>query len=141
MIDFVSKMKRLPRLAVVAASLLTVAFAGCSESTPVGTVQGKVMLNDAPYADAMVVFLCLETGQAGSADIQSDGTFRIENPLPVGTYTVYLAPKATEDTGEKPIPVALDRTVPAKYWNEASSDISIEVVEGENEDVTIPLKN
>jgi len=139
MIDFGSNMKRLPRLMVVAASLLCVMFLGCVKSNPAGTVEGKVILNDAPYAGAALVFLCLETGQAGSADIQSDGTFRIENPLPVGTYTVYLAPKTAEDTGEKPKPVAFDRTVPRKYWSEASSDISVEVFEGKNDDVTIRL--
>lgn len=139
MIDFASKIKRSPRLVVAAASLLSVVFVGCGSSNPAGTVQGKVTLNDAPYAGAAVVFLCLETGQAGSADIQSDGTFRIENPLPVGTYTVYLAPKTAEDTGEKPKPVAFDRTVPRKYWSEASSDILVEVAEGKNDDVTIRL--
>ena len=140
MIDFVSKMKRLPWLVVVVASLLSVVFVGCSKSTPAGTVQGKVILNDAPYANAAVVFLSLETGQAGSADIQSDGTFRIETPLPVGTYTVYLAPKAGEDTEEEPKPEILDEAVPDKYWNESSSDIEIEISEGDN-DVTVPLES
>ncbi|MBC8873920.1 MAG: carboxypeptidase regulatory-like domain-containing protein [Planctomycetes bacterium] len=139
MIDFVSKMKGLPWLVVVAASLSSVVFVGCGKSTPEGTVQGKVTLDDAPYADATVVFLSLETGQAGSADIQSDGTFRVEAPLPVGTYVVYLAPKADEDMGEQPKPETIDQTVPDKYWDEGASDIKIEIHEGEN-DVPVPLK-
>ena len=140
MVDFVSKTKRLPWLVVVVASLLSVVFVGCGKSTPAGKVQGTVTLDDAPYADAAVMFLSLETGQAGSADIQSDGTFQIEAPIPIGSYTVYLAPKATEDMGEAPKPEIIDERVPDKYWNESSSDIKIEIVEGDN-DVTVPLKS
>ncbi len=142
MINFVSKIIRSPWALVAAASLLSVVLVGCGgTSTPEGTVQGKVTLNGAPYTntEVAVVFLSLDSGQAGSADIQSDGTFRIETPLPVGTYTVLLGPKVGEDTAEAPTPETNDQAVPEKYWNEASSDISIEVVEGKNEDVTIEL--
>jgi hypothetical protein len=102
-------------------------------------VHGKVLLNDAPYSDASVVFTCLDTGRGGVAPIQADGTFRIATPLPIGTYKVYLEPKAIEDEGEQPTPVYMSDEIPAKYQNETSSDISIEVVEGDN-DVTVPLK-
>lgn len=140
MIDSVPKIKRLPWQVVVATTLWSVVFVGCGKTVPSGTVHGKVVLNDAPFADATVVFFCLETGQAGSADIQSDGTFRMENPLPIGKYTVYLAPKSAEDTGEKPIPDAIDQAVPDKYWNEGSSDIEIDILEGVNDNVTIRLE-
>ncbi len=142
MIDFVSKAKRLPWLLVAVASLSSIVLVGCGGTpTPAGTVQGNVTLSGAPYTntETAVVFLSLETGQAGSADIQSDGTFQIETALPVGTYSVYLAPKVGEDTAEEPTPVTNDQAVPEKYWNEASSDISIEVVEGKNEGVTVQL--
>jgi hypothetical protein len=124
---------------VMAAGLLALVIAGCKKSAPTGNVQGKVLLNDAPYADAAVVFLSPTTGQGGTADIQPGGTFRLEQPLPVGKYTVFLAPKSGGAAEEEPKPVSIDQAVPDKYWNEASSDISVDVNEGEN-DFTIPLK-
>ena len=113
-------------------------FSGCDKSKPMGTVKGTVTLDGKPYADASVVFLSLKSGQASSADIQAGGTFQLPSPLPVDTYTVYLAPKA-EATSDEPKPVKIDEGVPDKYWSEAASDIKIEVKEGEN-DVQVQLK-
>jgi hypothetical protein len=111
---------------------------GCGGSAGTGNVEGKVSFNGQPYTDAAVVLLSLETGQAGSADILADGSFRLENPLPVGNYTVYLAPKAETSTDE-PVPVTVDQSVPSKYWSEASSDITVEISEGDNQ-VDVPLQ-
>ena len=120
-------------------ALVLLVCAGCGKSEPMGTVQGKVLLNDTPYSNAAVVFTSLDTGRGGVATIQDDGTFRIETPLLVGTYKVYLEPKAIEEETERPQPTSEDRNVPAKYWDEYSSDISIDIVEGENE-VTVTLE-
>lgn len=129
---------RLPGHLLVLVCLASFTFAGCEKSKPMGTVKGTVMLNGAPYADAAVIFLSLTTGQAASADIQAGGTFQLPAPLPTDTYTVYLAPK-TADASDEPKPVSIDQSVPDKYWNEAASDIKIEVKEGEN-DVKVELK-
>ncbi len=139
MSDVPSRKKSLTWCAIVVTGVLCLVCGGCGKSEPTGTVQGNVTWNDAPYADASVVFTSLDTGRGGVAPIQSDGTFRIETPLPVGTYKVYLEPKALEEEMGQPQPIAMGGEVPAKYWDEASSDISIEVKEGEN-DVTVPLK-
>ena len=40
---------------------------------------------------------------------------------------------------EEPSEEKMDESLPEKYLNEASSDIKIDIVEGEN-DVTVPLK-
>ncbi len=136
-----SKSTSLARSLVIAAGLMAMLAAGCEKSVPTGKVKGKVLLDDAPYADAAVVFLSPTTGQAASADIGPDGTFQMKEPMQVGTYTVYLAPKS-ESAGagaEEPTAVSVDQAVPDKYWNEASSDISIEIEEGEN-NVTVPLE-
>jgi hypothetical protein len=111
--------------------LLLVLAAGCGKSKPVGTVEGTVTLNGTPYSEAAVIFLSLTTGQGGTADIQADGKFKIIDPLPVDTYRVYLAPKLAAPTGQAQ-PVRIDQSVPDKYWNEAATDISIDVAEGEN---------
>ena len=79
----------------------------------------------------------METGKAGTNNINADGTFNLKDPLPVGAYKVYLAPKV-DAASDQPKPVTMDKNVPDKYWNEASTDISVQVVAGEN-DVTVPL--
>ena len=112
-------------------ALLAMLVAGCGKTDPVGTVEGTVTLNGEPYSDAAVIFLSMVTGQGGTADIGPGGSFKIATPLPVGTYIVYLAPKMGEPTGEAQ-PVTIDQSVPDKYWNEAASDISINVSEGPN---------
>ena len=140
MTDSLPKMRRLPWLPMLLAFALSALLVGCEEPVSTGTVRGKVTLDDAPYGDAAVVFISPETGQAGSADIQADGTFTIETPLPVGSYVVFLAPKSamSEAAGDQPVEESVDESVPEKYLNEATSDISIEIVEGPN-DVTVPL--
>ncbi len=115
----------------VLLALLAVTVTGCGRPDPVGTVEGTVTLNGEPYSDASLVFLSMATGQGGTADIRPGGSFKVDTPLPVGTYTVYLAPKLGDPTGEAQ-PVTIDQSVPDKYWNEADSDISISVSEGPN---------
>jgi hypothetical protein len=134
-------MRRLPLLQVVLACLVTVLFVGCGKTDPTGTVKGKVTLDDAPYTgDGSVVFMSTETGQAGAANIQSDGTFSLEAPLPVGSYAVFIGPKTSdsEDGMEEPSEEKIDKSLPAKYRGETSTDIKIDITEGDN-DVTVPL--
>lgn len=80
------------------------------------------------------MFVSLENGQGSGSDLQADGSFQLPDPLPVGSYTVYFAPKsiAVEDATAVPIPMQMDRSVPQKYWSESSSDIKVDVKEGEN---------
>ena len=134
-----SKTKSLQWFAAILMATVFCTCIGCGGSSePVGTVTGKVLLNDEPYSDASVVFMCLETGQTGLGEVQSDGTFTLAASLPVGTYKVYLEPAGSDMESEQPTPMAMGGEVPAKYWNEASTDISIDIKEGENE-VTVPL--
>ncbi len=128
-------------LSALLLGLLGLLAGGCGDSTgPTGTVQGKVLLGETPYTDASVVLLDPQTGQAGSADIQPDGSFTISTPLPTGTYTAFLAPESAGETPNgQPQPVTIDESVPEKYWNESTSDIQVEVNEGMN-NVTIQLK-
>jgi len=114
---------------------------GCTrgKTKPKGSVEGKVVFNGQPYTEASVVFLNQETGQGGSANIQADGSFRLPEKVEIGNYIVYLAPKMEENPAAEPKPVYIDKTVPEKYWNEATSDIRVEVKTGSNQ-FTIELK-
>ncbi|WP_145073913.1 hypothetical protein [Aureliella helgolandensis] len=88
-----------------------------------------------PYTDASVMVIDLSSGQGGGADLKSDGTFTLDDPIPVGSYTAYFAPISVppEDASAAPVPMQADKTIPQKYWNEASSDLKFEVKEGKNE--------
>lgn len=111
---------------------------GCSDTPPVGTVEGTVILNGKPYDDAAVMFLDSSTGQAAGTDIGDGGQFALKDPIPTGTYNVYLAPKTVPMEEGSPEAVKIDESVPEKYWNETTTDIQAVVSEGENS-VTIEL--
>ncbi len=123
----------------LAFALLIITLAGCAQVDPVGTVEGTVLLDGEPYSDASVVFLSLDTGQGSSANLGPGGRFELPDPLPVGTYTVFMAPRAEDADAHEPQPVTMDESIPDKYWNEASSDIEITVEEGAN-DVRVELE-
>ena len=111
---------------------------GCGgKSVPTGTVTGKVTLNGQPYTEADIIFLSLQTGQGSTGTLQDGGTFKLAEAIPVGTYRVYLAPKAG-DPDAPPAPVKIDAAVPDKYWSESSSDLEQEIIKGSN-DVLIEL--
>ncbi|MFG0265318.1 MAG: carboxypeptidase regulatory-like domain-containing protein [Rhodopirellula sp. JB055] len=122
-----------------AVALLMTFSAGCSESPPVGTVAGTVSLDGKPYDDAAVMFLDAKTGQAAGTDIADGGQFTFKEPIPTGTYDVYLAPRTVPMEEGSPEAVKIDESVPEKYWNETTTDIEVVVNEGENS-VTIELK-
>ncbi|WP_145350671.1 hypothetical protein [Roseimaritima multifibrata] len=97
-------------------------------------------MNGEPYENAAIMFLDLNSGQAAGADIDAGGSFTIAEPMHTGTYKAYLAPRSLppEENGQ-PIPVSADSAVPEKYWNENTTDIEVEVKEGENS-TTIALE-
>lgn len=133
-----SNMVCLQRICICAGLLALLGATGCGgKSVPTGTVTGKVLLNGQPYTDADVIFLSLQSGQGSTGTLQEGGTFRLAEPIPVGTYRVYLAPKAG-DPEAPPAPVKIDAAVPDKYWNESTSDLQQEIIKGAN-DVVIEL--
>ncbi len=123
------------RIEICTALLVFAAFAsGCTPANPVGTVKGTATLKGKPYNDAAIMFVSLEKGLGSGGDLQADGSFSLTEPLPVGPYTVYFAPKSVsaEDASAAPVPMQVDKSVPGKYWSESSSDLKVEVKKGEN---------
>ncbi|AMV32492.1 hypothetical protein VN12_10230 [Pirellula sp. SH-Sr6A] len=114
---------------------------GCSNPNPVGTVKGTATVKGKPYNKAAVMFVSLETGHGASGDLDDQGNYQLSDPIPVGQYTVYFAPKsiAPEDATAAPLPMHMDKAVPDKYWSESSSDIKVDVKEGSN-DIPVEIK-
>lgn len=133
---------RSTHLALLALVACTV---GCGGGPETGSVKGTVTLGEDPFTDASLVLVSSESGQGASAELGPDGSFQLANELPVGTYTVYLTPKVDEEEmmkrmqEGKPPTSSKDNTVPKKYQNEVSSDLTVTVEPGENE-VTLRME-
>ncbi|MEW4531311.1 carboxypeptidase regulatory-like domain-containing protein [Maioricimonas sp. JC845] len=108
--------------------------AGCGEPPiPKGTVRGTVEVGGKTYSNPNdVVLLSTATGQGATAPIQPDGTFAITKGIPTGTYVAFFAPRA-DPNATSAVPVTIDTTIPDKYWNEATSDLEVNVEAGENQ--------
>ncbi len=115
--------------------------AGCSKGNPTGTVSGTVTVKGKAYTDASVMFVSLTTGHGAGGDIDGSGKYKLSDPIPVGQYTAYFAPKSIPpDQGTAaPVPVHMDKAVAQKYWSESSSDLKFDVKEGPN-DIAIEIK-
>ncbi|PHS17645.1 MAG: hypothetical protein COA78_02665 [Blastopirellula sp.] len=118
--------------------ILTLCLVGCGDSgPPTGTVEGTITLDGKPYTGASIIVFSIDTGAGSNANLTADGGFKLEDPIPVGSYVAYLAP-AYDDTETEAKPVVIDNTVPSKYWNESETDLKVEVKEGENK-VTLAM--
>ena len=123
-------MFRLKKLSFLALTLI--AIVGCSKSNPTGTVKGSVQVKGKPYTDASIMIVSLATGQGGTAEIDADGNYHLKNPVPVGVYSVYFAPKEipAASATAAPVPMVQDRKIPDKYWDEAGTDLKVTINEG-----------
>lgn len=108
--------------------------AGCGEPPfPKGTVRGTIEVNGKTYSNPNdIVLLSTATGQGATAPIQPDGTFEITEAIPTGTYVAFFTPRA-DPNATSAVPVTIDTTIPDKYWNEATSDLEVNVEAGENQ--------
>lgn len=126
-------------LAVVAVALLVFAC-GCGAKLP--TVEGTVTLDDAPLADARIVF---EAPDKATAFAKTDAAGRYsvmtgsQEGMAAGTYKVAISAYETRSGGtESPIPVL---KTPKKYNASATSGLAIEVAAGRNTDVNFQLQS
>jgi len=127
------------RVALALAGVL-ILLAGCDKKAqPTGTVSGRLTLEGQPFSEARLNFLSKETGAAFSVDIEGNGSFKIDTPVRVGKYTVFLTPRTMPDPDHPAPSGKLDKSIPEKYSSEATSDLVVEIKEGPN-DLTIPLQ-
>ncbi|MCA9116218.1 MAG: hypothetical protein KDA79_14130 [Planctomycetaceae bacterium] len=107
-------------------SLLAMGCGGGAEATPTGEVSGKVTVNGEPLTQGQVNFISAEKGVGGTGELQEDGTYKLDGPLPVGEYKVYIsfniAPSQLGTAAEDVL-----KLVPEKYQTQQTSDLSAKV--------------
>jgi hypothetical protein len=129
------------RLVVVAPAVLIapilVCLPGCSSGTPTGEVAGKVTFEGKSVAEGRITFVQTQSGASDDALLNSDGSYAIKTPLPVGDYKVMVTPlivrqqvggKGPVVGEEKPAP-----DIPEKYRTIGSTALTATVKEGKNE--------
>ncbi len=117
-------------------------FSGCGEPAkevgPTGTVSGTVTFDGSPVTEGRVQLYSQSTGEGGATTLDAQGAFRLEEPLPVGAYSVFVLPPPepapSPDVAYEPKEYP---NIPEKYRSEMTTDLKVEVAEGEN---TFPIE-
>ncbi|REJ89052.1 MAG: carboxypeptidase regulatory-like domain-containing protein [Planctomycetota bacterium] len=116
----------------------TVLLLGCGEpAAPVATVSGKVTFDGAPVTNAKVQFDPTSTGMSAVAEVGSDGSYTVTEPIPVGEYAVSVMPSfetpvAGEEGDQDFVPPEAREDIPPKYQNPGESGLTVTLNEGEN---------
>jgi len=122
---------RVSTLGCVILLVMSLIVSGCSQGPQTGTLEGKVTLKGQPFSNARLNFLNQKTGAAMAAEIQPDGSYRVDK-LEVGTYTVFLAPKEVGDPDNPAAGSGIDPNVPPDCYNQSTSPLRVEVKPGAN---------
>jgi len=119
---------------LICFSLLT----GCggSDTEPTGSVTGNVTYNGAPLAEGLVNIYSEGRSVVGTAEIDTEGNFKFENPIATGDYRVYISPPpppAPPEPGQPPLKIKPPQKIPEKYRTANSTDLNITIAPGTNE--------
>jgi hypothetical protein len=118
----------------IALSVVPLAFMGCGNNkSSVGTVHGKVMLNDKPLANGTIV--TRPNAGRGSQGIISNGEFELgtfsrNDGALIGTHQVAIIAEEKRDSGAEAKAGKL--LIPQRYTNPDTSGLAIEVKPGDN---------
>lgn len=131
-------MRDLTQCVVVLLLLAIGTLPGCGKSgPPLAQVSGKVTLNDKLVKSGVVIFQS-EDGLANVMDdIDEQGNYELKTHdaagIAPGKYKVSLKPAAPvldtpplADDGQRN-PVQLDKTIPMRYYDAATSGLTVEV--------------
>jgi len=114
---------------------------GCGKTEkPTASVSGTIKYNGKPLTVGYVNFLS-PSGSGGQSPLDENGGYKIDGPLDVGEYRVYLqAPIPGQNPpGTKPAQ-AIKYHVTPKFQDPASSGVRIALQAGPNE-VPLDLKD
>jgi hypothetical protein len=131
-------MKRFTRfavccLAVLAALAIVSGLSGCSSGRPMGKVSGKVTLQGRPLTAGTVQFTNDKLGAGVSAVLDTEGSYRVETPVPTGLYEVTILPPPPPAPHEMDKAARLPRSnIPVKFQDPKTSGLSATIQEGAN---------
>ncbi len=121
------------------ALLVCMSLGGCGSSASdkeTGTVSGTVVSDGKPVTEGLVSFSIAAKGVGALADLDANGAFKFESPLPVGEYVVTISPPRPDpNLGPKemtPIDPKDYPNIPKKYHSDKTSGLTAKVVTGEN---------
>jgi len=120
---------------IVVLALVSLAFwGGCTKRTvrEMCSVEGTVTYQGKPVSGGFIVFSNLEAGIVQSAQLESDGRYRLPE-IPVGEYKVYFGdppppgPDETSPSVERsPLPI------PQQYKSQDTSQLTAKLTSGTN---------
>lgn len=115
---------------------------GSSDAWPTATVSGAVTFEGQPVTEGQIEFFSPERGVGASAVLDSSGGFTIEQPVDVGSYKVMVKPPSmpAPKMGEPPPKMKEYQSIPYRYRDEASTDLTAEVREDEENKFTFDMK-
>lgn len=126
-------------MSCLAIACVTINAVGCEKVTPKGTVLGAVTLRGEKLTAGLVCAFS-KAGAGALATIEADGSYRFEDLLSVGEYTVWLEPLPPHPS-DTPNPATANamwrELVPSKYRSQSSSPLSFIVKPGAN---VIPIE-
>jgi hypothetical protein len=128
---------------VLVLALGLLALAGCGNSVPAlpGAVaaRGKVVLpNGQPLRGGRIQFSRLDPPNVDAfGDVAADGSFTLTTYKPddgavPGSYVVTISPYNYRHKSGSPVKVDGAAQIPAKYLEAGTSDLKVEITEGEN---------
>ena len=113
----------------------------CERAVPVTkSLKGQVMYKGEGVVDARIQVQSSESGAAGSARTDANGSYQMETALPTGKYVVTVEPWT--DPPPAPLPAGYapkdNPKIPKKYRMPATSGLTWDADEGDNElDITM----
>ncbi|MEQ8854805.1 hypothetical protein [Gimesia sp.] len=115
-------------------SVLLLSGCGGTDTPPAGEVTGKVTLEGEALQEGVVSFYSAKLGSGGSAEITTEGTYTLSEPLQTGQYAVTVLPPPEpppQDLVPQDVKVD-DAKFPARYRDPQKSNLTLEIVEGDN---------
>jgi hypothetical protein len=117
------------RVALAAGLAAALAF-GCGGPAP-GTLEGRVTFQGKPVTDNHVAFFSPEAGVGASAELDTDGRFRVAGAVTPGRYAVWIEPPPRASPLEN-LPPPKAGPVPMKYRRQETTDLTVDVAGGRN---------
>ena len=119
--------------------LTVTVLAGCKQLEPIGRIRGRVTFQGKPVTEGLVVFSNTQKGVFMTAAIDKDRNYVVTSAagpgIPLGQYQVTVTPPIDEPKlgpNFEPPPIKSFPNIPGRYRDVKTSDLSLEVKEGDN---------